>query len=81
MERRGRDGSNDVPDWLDPEAAAAYAGVSLWTVRRWIEHRLLPFAQPSGPTGRIRIAKSDVDAFLRAATVPASAGPLARTPR
>lgn len=67
---------NDVPDWMDPETAALYAGVSLWTVRRWIKHRLLPYAQPSGPTGRILIAKASVDAFLAASTVPATAGPL-----
>jgi excisionase family DNA binding protein len=72
----------EVPEtWMDPEGAAEYAGVSLWTIRRWLKLRQLPYAQPSGRTGRIRIARSDIDAFLRAATVPASAGPLAESQR
>lgn len=59
-------------DWLSPNAAAEYAGVSVRTVRRWIATGQLPGHR----AGRrlIRIKRAELDAMLR--PIP-SAGPSA----
>lgn len=70
--------TDNFPPLMSPATTADYAGVSEWTIRRWINEGLLPYARPSGKQGgRILIARKDIDAFLTAATVPATAGPLA----
>lgn len=49
-------------EWLQPKAAAEYAGVSLRTVRTWYGGRGLPCAHVGGV---ILIARSDLDRFIR----------------
>jgi len=65
------------PENMTPQEAADFTGVSLWTVRRWMKTGMLPYMQPSGHSGSILIRKSVLRHFLDAATMPATAGPLA----
>lgn len=65
------------PEKMTPQEAAGYINVSLWTVRRWMKTGMLPYMQPTGHSGSILIAKSVLHRFLDAATLPATAGPLA----
>jgi excisionase family DNA binding protein len=67
-----------APPRLTIREAATYAGLSVWTLRRFIAGGYLPYIQPSGPGGHILINTADLDRFLSEATTPASAGPLAR---
>jgi excisionase family DNA binding protein len=48
---------------LSVARAAAWAGVSMRTVRRWLRAGL-PFAQPI-PGGRVLIRQNDLERFLR----------------
>jgi excisionase family DNA binding protein len=65
------------PENMTPQEAADFIGVSLWTVRRWMKTGMLPYIQPSGHSGSILVAKESLRLFLDAATLPATAGPLA----
>jgi excisionase family DNA binding protein len=49
---------------LTVDQAAAYAGVSPQTIRRWSRTDGLPVLQPAGPHGAVRIDRDDLRAFL-----------------
>ena len=51
-------------DLLTVDQAAAYAGVSPQTIRRWSRSDGLPVLQPAGPHGAVRIDRRDLTAFL-----------------
>jgi excisionase family DNA binding protein len=65
-----------VPRRQTVKQAATYTGLSVWTLRRFLENGWIPYMQPSGLGGHILINTADLDRFLDAATMPATAGPL-----
>jgi excisionase family DNA binding protein len=67
-----------VPPRQSVKQAATYTGLSVWTLRRFLENGWIPFMQPSGLGGHILINTVDLDRFLDAATTQATAGPLFR---
>jgi excisionase family DNA binding protein len=48
-------------EYLDYREAGEYVSASHWTVRRWVKLGLLPVSRLGG---LVRIARSDLDAFV-----------------
>lgn len=51
-------------DYVDVKGAAEYMGVTIQTIYRWIWSRKIPYTQPRGRRGRIRISLSSLDYLL-----------------
>ncbi len=63
---------------LTPIDVSLEYGVAEGTVRRWLRDGVLPHHKPGGKAkSRILIARTDVEAFLAACRIEATAGPLA----
>jgi excisionase family DNA binding protein len=67
------------PVLMDAWDACDYLGVPRSTFDKWTRQGLIPTVRLGGRArSRLRFRRSDLDAFVSAATTPASAGPLAR---
>ena len=58
------DSNVEAAEYLSPHQFADYSGLSLATVRRYLERDKLPKCQPGGPRCRILIPRSALDACL-----------------
>jgi excisionase family DNA binding protein len=70
-ERRSKRAQSDQSDRLSVAEAAARAGVSTRTVKRWIAAHLLPATRLPSPGGRghLRIRLGDLEALLARGTL------------
>jgi excisionase family DNA binding protein len=64
------------PRLLSLKDAATYCGVSYWTVREWVDSGFLPaYRLPAAERGKdsklLRVAVSDLDAFIDSARLTA----------
>ncbi len=60
------------PSFYSPEEFAAQTGLSIATVRRYIDKGKLPSVQPGGPRSRILIPADALDQLARRAVVESS---------
>lgn len=64
-EASGREGAQPggyMPEWFKTREAAAFAGVSVDTIERWLVLGL----PASKPSGALLISRGDLDAWIRA---------------
>ncbi len=60
------------PSFYSPEEFAAQTGLSIATVRRYIDKGKVPSVQPAGPRGRILIPSDALDQLAGRVVVEAS---------
>ena len=70
----------ESPQFLSPQEFVAFSGLSIATVRRYLDAGILPKVQPSGKRGRVLIPTSALTAFTNTARMAVPAAETAATP-